>query len=397
MRRLTELDGLRGIAALVVVVFHVSLIARPYVDSDNVGDLWWWISDSPLKIATAGTQAVLLFFVLSGLVVALPALRSGFSWKKYYSSRLVRLYLPSWAALAVAAVLIFLIPRSSSSAVGGSWLATTNARSTPIHTLLADATLMKVGNAADNVLWSLRWEIVFSVLLPVFVIAAILVKRFWIPAIVVSLAITATAQGSHTDPRMYLPIFFIGTLMALHLTEIQEWSRARGRAFWAVTLILSMGCIIASQTLDFLAPSKSVLGHILWALVGLGAAGIIFCAIGSTGVRTTLNRRVPQFLGRNSFSLYLVHVPILATLAYALGDAQWWMVALIGIPVSIAFAVVFRRYVELPSHRLAHAIGARVTRGRPAVPVQASAPIQVEEAPTRELVAAGQLQYTASR
>jgi peptidoglycan/LPS O-acetylase OafA/YrhL len=398
MRRLTELDGLRGIAALVVVVFHVSLIARPYVDSNNVGDLWWWISDSPLKIATAGTQAVLLFFVLSGLVVALPALRPGFSWKKYYSARLVRLYIPSWAALALASVLIFVVPRHGSAVVSGSWIDTTNARSTPIGTLLADATLMKVGNAADNVLWSLRWEIVFSVLLPLFVVAAILIKRFWIAAIVVCLAITATAQGSHTDPRMYLPIFFIGTLMALHLDEIREWSARRGTAFWATTLVASLACMIASQTLHSIAPSTTIAGHILWALVGLGSAGIILCAIGSTGVRDALNMRAPRFLGKISFSLYLVHVPILATLGYALGDAQWWVVGIVGVPVSIAFAVVFHRFIEVPSHRLAHAIGSRVTRNSRVTESAVVPAIPLEEVPAAvELVSPGALQYSASR
>ena len=94
MKRLTQLDGLRGIAALIVVIFHLSLIAQPFLDTGHTGDAWWWISDTPLRIATDGTQAVLLFFVLSGLVVALPVLRQGFtkfSWKKYFASRFLRL------------------------------------------------------------------------------------------------------------------------------------------------------------------------------------------------------------------------------------------------------------------------------------------------------------------
>ncbi len=60
------------------------------------------------------------------------------------------------------------------------WLSDTNAKSIQPLTLLQDATLMKVGNAADNVLWSLRWEIIFSLLLPLFVLAAILIRRSWI-------------------------------------------------------------------------------------------------------------------------------------------------------------------------------------------------------------------------
>ena len=178
MKRLTQLDGLRGIAALIVVIFHLSLIAQPFLDTNSTGDAWWWISETPLRLATDGTQAVLLFFVLSGLVVALPALRAGFtsfSWKKYFASRFLRLYIPAWGALALAAILIFCIPRVSSNVTSNYWLANTNAKSIQPLTLLQDATLMKVGNAADNVLWSLRWEIVFSLLLPLFVLALSLI------------------------------------------------------------------------------------------------------------------------------------------------------------------------------------------------------------------------------
>ena len=104
MKRLTQLDGLRGIAALIVVIFHLSLIAQPFLDTNSTGDAWWWMSETPLRLATDGTQAVLLFFVLSGLVVALPALRKGFSWRKYFASRFLRLYIPAWGALVLAVV-----------------------------------------------------------------------------------------------------------------------------------------------------------------------------------------------------------------------------------------------------------------------------------------------------
>src|SRR5665213_3568592 len=125
MKRLTQLDGLRGIAALVVVVFHLSLIAQPFLDTKSTGDAWWWISETPLRLATDGTQAVLLFFVLSGLVVALPALRKGFAWKKYFASRFLRLYIPAWGALMLAAALIFCIPRVSSNVSANYWLSNT--------------------------------------------------------------------------------------------------------------------------------------------------------------------------------------------------------------------------------------------------------------------------------
>lgn len=360
MKRLTELDGMRGIAAVVVVLFHTSLVAQPYLETHTVGDVWWWIADSPLKILTAGPEAVLIFFVLSGLVVALPAFRKGFRWLKYYPSRVLRLYIPSVAALMFAALLIIFIPRHASAVTPGMWTSTTNARSVPLLTFLADTSLMKVGNGVDNVLWSLRWEVFFSLLLPLFVFLAVKVRRFWVIAIGLCIIVSGTGDTTHVDPRLYLPVFFIGTLMALHLGEIQEWSRQRGRTFWISTLVVSLFFLIASHIFLFAIPSASVGGHILNALVGAGAAGSILCAIGFPAIRNTLRRRVPQFLGRISFSLYLVHVPIIATLAYFLGEQMWWLVALIGIPLSVGVAVLFFRFVEGPSQRLARFVGGKL-------------------------------------
>jgi peptidoglycan/LPS O-acetylase OafA/YrhL len=377
MTRLTQLDGLRGIAALIVVIFHLSLIAQPFLDTGTVGDAWWWMSDTPLRIATNGTQAVLLFFVLSGLVVALPALRDGFSWKKYYASRFLRLYLPAWGALALAAILIFLIPRDVGNVTSGIWISQANARSTPPLDLLADATLMKVGNSVDNVLWSLRWEIIFSLLLPVFVLVAVLLRRSWIAFALAMVGCVALTFGTpdHSNALIYLPVFMIGTLMAARLDAIQEWSRRRSRGFWVSAFATSLLFMIASRIFAFATHSNSVLGGVLWSLVGVGAAGIILSAIGFGPFRSFLNRRFTQYLGRISFSLYLIHVPILATLAYLLGDAQWWIVGLVGVPVSIGAATVFHRYVEVPSQRLAHRVGARVARPRvPAAAAAAAAP-----------------------
>ena len=138
---------------------------------------------------------------------------------------------PAWGALALAAALIFCIPRVSSNVTANYWLSNTNAKSIQPLTLLADSTLMKVGNAADNVLWSLRWEIIFSVLLPVFVFAAVLIKRSWIAFGLAMAGCIALTIGDpvHANAAFYLPVFMMGTLMAARLDAIQEWSKRRGR------------------------------------------------------------------------------------------------------------------------------------------------------------------------
>jgi peptidoglycan/LPS O-acetylase OafA/YrhL len=394
MKRLTQLDGLRGIAALIVVIFHLSLIAQPFLDTNSTGDAWWWLSETPLRLATDGTQAVLLFFVLSGLVVALPALRKGFSWRKYFASRFLRLYIPAWGALVLAAVLIFCVPRVSGNVTANYWLSDTNAKHIQFLTFLQDATLMKVGNAADNVLWSLRWEIIFSVLLPLFVLAAVLLRRSWVAFGLAAVACIAMTFGdpNHANGFFYLPIFFVGTLMASRLREIQLWSLRRSNAFWITALAASLFCMVASQIFSFAAPASSFAGGVLWSLVGLGAAGVILCAIGYRPVQNFLNTRVSQYLGKISFSLYLIHVPIIATLAFTLGDAQWWLVGIIGLPLSLGAATLFHRFVEVPSMNLAHSVGKRAAATKrveaPAAEVD-SEPIVVESARRYEYAGVG--------
>jgi peptidoglycan/LPS O-acetylase OafA/YrhL len=100
---LTTLTPLRGIAALLVVIFHSNLMLSPFVDSSATKFLdngWLWVD---------------FFFVLSGFVSSHaygPEFRQEVSWvtyRKYMVARFARVYplhfLTVWAAVAVALVI----------------------------------------------------------------------------------------------------------------------------------------------------------------------------------------------------------------------------------------------------------------------------------------------------
>lgn len=355
----------------MVVLHHLHLIAIPELSQGSAGgarSLEWWLSDTPLKLATGGAEAVLVFFVLSGLVVALPAIgHKDFSWAAFLSGRMIRLYLPVWASLALGTALIWVVPRHSGTVTAGSWLADSNAHSTSVASLLDQAALTQAAYGVNNVLWSLRWELVFSVLLPLFVALAILVRRLWWVAAVGAVLISAIGAQTGDGALQHIPVFLLGTLLAVRLDAIREWTRARlmrPRArLWGIGLTAaSLLVLVSGWLVRPVVPADSWISHVATDTELVGAVGLVVAAISVPPLRRGLESRVAQWFGRISFSLYLVHLPILVTLGFLFGDQHWWLVGVVGVPLALLTAWSFYHAVERPSHRLAQWTTTRVAR-----------------------------------
>ncbi|MEW1961427.1 acyltransferase [Microbacterium sp. NPDC077644] len=354
-----SLDGVRGAAAAVVLVYHCSLIAMPHLD-DAVAA---WLTQTPAKILFAGTEAVLVFFVLSGFVVALPVLRDGFSWLRYYPTRILRLYLPVWASVVLATGLIALVPRDPATMPDDSWMQNTQAATVTWSSFFDEALLTTTSYDINNVLWSLRWELIFSLGLPVFIGVAIVVRRHALIAAIGCCPLTVAGRMIDAEPLVYLPVFLLGTLMAVRFDDLLAWvRRPRHPAFWPTFTGGALALLMASWLTRPVAAPDSLLGRTMWGLAGIGAVLVIVATLGWPRLRTALEGRVPQWLGRTSYSLYLVHVPVIATLAYLWGNDRWPLVMIVGIPTSLVLAAVFHRVVEAPSQRIARMAGGAVPR-----------------------------------
>jgi peptidoglycan/LPS O-acetylase OafA/YrhL len=349
-------------------VHHVYQIARPFLEPTShawaVGSVWWLISATPIKVFSAGTEAVLVFFVLSGLVVPLPMLaRRG--WIGFFTSRLLRLYLPVWASLVFAGVVIALVPHPSTAVVPGSWVERTNGTKASLGLLFSEAGLLRKSFSSNTVLWSLTWEVVFSLALPVFLLLGVAARRYWLPAGIACVALTFVGKVLDVNALLYLPVFFLGTLVAVNLDSLRAWAqRRRATSAWPgwMLLALSLLLLITSWMLRPVIPAGTLPSDALGCLTPVGAVGLVLCAIVFRPVRAGLSARLPQWLGRVSFSLYLTHLPILVALVYLFGDRAWPLVALVGIPISLGVANLFWRWVEAPSHRLAKRIGRLASR-----------------------------------
>lgn len=357
--RYTSLDGLRGLAALVVVIHHCLLVSPQLsaaVDTDGTGlfEPWvWWATFTPFHLDWAGREAVYVFFILSGFVLTLPFVGNPRpDWAAYFPKRIVRIYLPAWASLILALGVAFAFPRVNDPDLS-SWLNLHD----EVPKVPSDALLLWGAGSLNSPLWSLQWEMTFSLLLPLYVVAALHIRRWWIAGIAGLILMIGIGDMMHMTGPVYVLIFGVGTLMAARLDALQKWSNTVGRLGW-MTLI---GASIPLLSFRWIFPQVQ-LGI---SAATLGGALLIFAFIAWRPTIALGNNSIVHWLGIRSFSLYLVHEPIVVSIAMFLHTTNPFHVALLAVPLSLVAAEGFFRIVEKPSHRLAGLVGRTMThRGR---------------------------------
>lgn len=365
--RLGALDGLRGLAALVVLLHHAmytnpNFPGTPGGGSAPTGSAMWWISYTPLKLFTAGWESVIVFFVLSGLVVSLPVVRrGGFDWIAYFPRRVVRLMVPVVAAAVVAAGFVAAIPQRPTES--GTWLSNSSTPNFSWEYIVKAWDLLGGDGQIDNPLWSLRWELIFSLALPVFAIAAITLRKWWLGGLAAAVVLTWLGVRAGSGALSYLPAFFVGGLLAVRLEAVRAFAdrlnarRVRHLA-WPSIALGSTILMIAPWLFGAGAGDLPDLIAVLKGLMPLAAAGLVVCALGWRPLAAVFESRPLQFAGAISFSLYLVHVPILIFSTYLFAGETWYVPLLFGIPLALLVAVGFYWLVEKRSHGWAKAAGA---------------------------------------
>jgi peptidoglycan/LPS O-acetylase OafA/YrhL len=368
--RLVSLDGLRGVAAVVVLLHHLALtfpqIANTYLRADIApppgGSLAWWFTSTPAQLLIAGPEAVAVFFVISGLALTLPVTASkAVDWVSYYPQRIARLYLPVVASVLLAVVWILVIAEDPQHG-GSQWLAGASFATVGPAQVLSAMDVLFGDTSINNVLWSLRWEVVFSLALPAFVVLALWLRRKWIIALAGVAALVLLGQLFGLGSLIYLPMFLLGAMVAVNLGGLRAWVGRRSAAFvlvgGLVVLIASILLLTLHWMLWSLGPQRGFLLAAARSLVPFGALGFVALAAFWPPAMKVLGLVPFRWLGRVSFSLYLVHVPIIVAVHSILGSENHVLAIALSAVVAFAVAELFSRFVEVPAHRLSKRIGA---------------------------------------
>jgi peptidoglycan/LPS O-acetylase OafA/YrhL len=357
MTRYRSLDGLRGLAALVVVVHHCLLVSPVLAASYRGSAPSGWsvatvLTRTPVHVLWDGTGAVLVFFVLSGFVLTLAFTGSAKPgerrWANYYARRIPRLYVPVWAALALAIGIVAIVPRVATA--NQSWWVNAHASSVTASSVAKDGSLMWNASLLDSPLWSLRWELAFSLLLPLYVFAAVRWRRLSAPKVVAALVLIGVGSWSGHASLLYLPVFLLGSIVAAERERLARFTSRRGVVFWWAVAVVAVA-LLSVETMVTGVPE-----WLTRPLRSAAAALIVVTFLGCRRVARAAGDRRVQWLGLISFSLYLVHEPLAVSIAQLLpGDAP--AVLLLTIPLSLLLASAFYRLVERPALRLSRWMG----------------------------------------
>jgi peptidoglycan/LPS O-acetylase OafA/YrhL len=300
------LDSVRGLAALSVLFEHY-VISFELPTRDPFWSKAW--DYSPLHIVWDGAAAVSLFFVLSGLVLSLKHFRitqqpdlSQFDLLGYFISRCFRLGPPYLATLALSALGYMLttgqqplLPLQRHSA----WLDELWGHPVGVWGVLAEANLFAMPEMIVMVpqAWTLAIELLLSLLIPLGVLLAGR-SSLWL------LAFTGVSIQLLGAPPVLFH-FMLGVLMAKYYRDAAEWLAAR-RLIRRLTLSAGIVLYTAADTFA---------GHLNgdWpsTLAGIGAGLILLFVMGSSRAQTMLSLPLLRFIGKVSFSLYLLHMLVL--------------------------------------------------------------------------------------
>jgi peptidoglycan/LPS O-acetylase OafA/YrhL len=349
--RVVGLDGIRGLAALYVVLYHIFLRAWSGYPGATHPPFWAvWLS--------YGRGAVAMFIVLSGFSLGLGPARSGWRLKSiatYAHRRAWRILPPYWAALGFSLVLTWYVlaqPR----------LPVPNGKSVLVYGFLVQD-VFAVGSP-NRAFWSIAIEAQLYVLLPLLLL---LVRRVSAPAmvgLVAAIVVTIGVLGPHvalmnTALVKFTPdlaVLFAVGLLAAGIVAAGE--RARSRPWAGYALAAAVPAIV----LMVIKGSVWSYFNLFWLdLAWAPAIGCFLAAVATSRPRFVvrfLSSRMPRSLGSCSYSLYLTHAPIVIAVSYGLvlgrvatGTPTFFVLAAILLPVTVCFARLFAAVFELPFQR----------------------------------------------
>lgn len=347
------LDGIRGIAALVVLIHHFTLAFLPATYTLHTDDAHWrpgWeiaYGRSVFSVFSDGNFAVCVFFVLSGYVLSRQYFLSANveTIVSAASRRFLRLYVPVAATLIIAYCFLklgwYFNVEASRVAHSEWWMGKFWVTDKPEAKLLSGlsySTMFSGDGFLDTSLWTISTELYGSMLVFAFLVLTHNTRNR-------AVALLALLAYFICFELYYYAAFLLG--IALHFTKHWELRSAPWR------FVLSTLLFVLSMTLGaFPAGIGSMLHydwkqpHLVVAYHVLGSVGLIISVLMSPRLQRFFGSRPARFLGDISFCLYLLHALVLGSASCFLFLKLWRQ---IGYMRAVGVAFVATVAITIPA------------------------------------------------
>ncbi|PGU12711.1 acyltransferase [Bacillus cereus] len=378
MKRYEELDSIRGISSLVVMIGHHLMIFsafQNYSYEENKPFIVYLLKETPARlIFSSGNESVIIFFVLSGFVLYESIQKTYSSYGSYLLKRICRIYIPYIAAISIA-----IICQATISEYGISYLSEWFNRSWTIESsssLIAQHILL-VGkyntDAYNGVIWSLVHEMRISIIFP-FILMVCLRKTlkysllslfsFSICSVVIlflfrsSLTLTSYALTPH-----YTVLFLLGALVAKYKNNLivfySNCTKNKKIAWFLFAISLFM--------YEGLIGEIKVLNNFIFRdyVVAISACLFVILSLSVATLSSLLHNKYLLYLGKISYSLYLYHIISLFSLIYVLHEILPLPIVLIlSLILSLILATISYVFVEKFAFRVGKYVTKRADRDK---------------------------------
>ncbi|MGR3480188.1 acyltransferase family protein [Salipiger marinus] len=328
----SDIDGLRAIAVLAVVVYHFGFPGLP-----------------------GGFTGVDVFFVISGFLIG------GILWREREAMgriRLGRFYLRRFRRLAPAFFVMALVTTALASALllpfefrefGKTLIAATVYLSNVLF--FRQAGYFDAASEDKPLLhtWSLAVEEQFYIVLPLLLL--LFARRrgalIWTLALIWAASLAASVL---LTPHLPTATFYLFPFRAWELLSgvlLAIWGCETGRRWrgYAALSWLGLGLVAASI---ILIPAGPQFPGLLALVPVLGTVLLLANGTGRNTVNRALSSPVPVFFGRISYSLYLWHWPVVTLSLYLRGSYSGPLEAGMWLALAVGLAWLSWRFVEQP-------------------------------------------------
>lgn len=310
-----EIDGLRFLAILTVVIFHFHFLLLKNLDgkvlidvqSSGITTSGWWVSRLDLGVK--------LFFAISGFILSIPFFNQcWFDGKKvdlknYFIRRLTRLEPPFLVAVTGFLVVHLSVLGASFAEIFPNYLATIFY----VHT-----SIFNEYSVIIPVTWSLETEVQFYILIPFLASWALKSQSSKINAIVIGsfiffgsiylrgLYLTENTYGMMANISGFMSHFMVGIFFAyLYLTQ-KVWL-AKKIFFWDI-----IGLISLFGLFFWYKPQDSFIGQVFF---NMSIFFLLISAFKSWSLNWFLTKQWVYLIGGMCYTIYLLHLPFFGLVA----------------------------------------------------------------------------------